>query len=134
MWLGVLVTIFLIFNITTLSPIVPWQKWIVWSHPTPSQTVRVEFEDYKIKLPSDVVEIKAGQYVEFFATSKDVTYGLGVFRPDGTMVLQMPVVPGHENKITWKFDTPGTYDIRSTEYSGPGHSDMFIKGAIKVVP
>ncbi len=133
-WLGVLVAIFLVFNIITLSPIVPWQKWLVWSHPTPSQTINVEFEDYQIKLPSDVVEVKAGEFVEFHAVSKDVTYGLGIFRPDGTMVFQMQVLPGHDNKITWKFDAPGTYDIRSTEYSGPKHPEMFIPGAIKVVP
>ncbi|OQY19782.1 MAG: cytochrome C oxidase subunit II, partial [Anaerolineaceae bacterium 4572_32.1] len=62
----------------------------------------------------------------------DVTYGFGVFRPDGTMVFQMQVVPGYENRILWKFDAPGTYDVRSTEYSGPRHPEMFIEDAIRV--
>jgi len=68
------------------------------------------------------------------ATSRDVTYGFGVFRPDSSLVLQMQVIPGHENRIRWKFDTAGAYDVRSTEYSGPRHSEMFVPGAIRVTP
>ena len=77
--------------------------------------------------------MKAGEYVEFMATSKDVTYGLGVFHSNGPMVFQMQVIPGHENKIIWKFDTPGDYDVRSTEYSGPRHAEMYIRNAIQVL-
>jgi hypothetical protein len=68
------------------------------------------------------------------ATSKDVTYGLGVFRTDGSMVFQMQVLPGYENSMVWEFDAPGSYDIRSTEYSGPEHPHMFVEDAIRVVP
>ncbi|MDH7486392.1 MAG: hypothetical protein QHJ81_08985 [Anaerolineae bacterium] len=134
LWLGVLVLVFLVFNAVTLSPVVPWQKWLLWSHPRPDQQIFIEFEDYEIKLPAQGIEVKAGQLVEFVATSRDVTYGFGVFRQDGTMLFQMQVLPGHENKITWKFDAPGLYDVRSTEYSGPRHSEMFIEKAIQVIP
>ena len=133
-WLGVLILVFLAFNAITLSPLVPWQQWLLWSHPTPTQRIAVEFENYQIKLPPNGIEIKVGEFVEFVATSKDVTYGLGAFRPDGTLAFQMQVLPGYENKMLWKFDTPGAYDVRSTEYSGPRHSEMFVKGAIRVMP
>ena len=133
-WFGVLVVVFLAFNVITLSPLVPWQQWLLWSHPTPTQRIAVEFENYQIKLPPNGIEIKVGEFVEFVATSKDVTYGLGAFRSDGSMAFQMQVLPGYENKILWKFDTPGAYDVRSTEYSGPRHSEMFVKGAIRVIP
>ena len=131
-WLYVLIGVFLLVNIITLSPLVPWQEWLLWGDPTPQKSFDVEFEDYQIRLPAGGIEAKAGEYVEFVATSKDVTYGLGVFRQDGTMVFQMQVIPGHENRIVWKFDAPGTYDVRSTEYSGPQHSKMFVQGAIRV--
>ncbi len=133
-WLFVLVAVFVVFNVITFSPLVPWQKWLLWSNPIPDQTVSVEFEDYEIRLPQDGIQVKAGEFVEFIATSKDVTYGFGVFRPDGTMVFQMQVLPGYENKIIWKFDAPGTYDVRSTEYSGPRHSEMYVANAIRVTP
>lgn len=133
-WLGVLVVVFLVVNLITLSPLVPWQKWLLWTRPAPQQTIRVEFDNYEIRLPAGGIQVKAGEFVEFVATSRDVTYGLGVFRKDGRMIFQMQVVPGYENRIVWRFDEAGTYDIRSTEYSGPRHPEMFVADAIQVLP
>ena len=130
-WLGVLVVVFLAFNALTLSSVVPWQEWLLWSKPTAAQQVAVVFDDYEIQMPAPV-DLKAGEFIEFSATSEDVTYGFGVFREDGTMVFQMQVVPGHVNNIVWKFDESGTYDVRSTEYSGPRHSEMILPGVIRV--
>ncbi|HSR29595.1 MAG TPA: hypothetical protein VLY63_03450 [Anaerolineae bacterium] len=131
-WLFFLIGVFLVFNIVTLSPLVPWQQWLFWSKPTPVEQFAVQFEDYEIQLPPDGIEVPVGQYVEFVATTEDVTYGFGVFRPDSTMVFQMQVLPGRQNSILWKFDEPGTYDLRSTEYSGPRHSEMYYADAIRV--
>ncbi len=133
-WFGVLIVIFIVFNVVTLSPVVPWQKWLLWSDQMPDERITVEFRDYEIRLPAEGVEVKVGDLVEFVATSADVTYGFGVFRKDGSMVFQMQVIPGHENRITWKFDQPGLYDVRSTEYSGPRSPEMFVEDAIRVVP
>ncbi|MGD1993223.1 MAG: hypothetical protein PVI59_08530 [Anaerolineae bacterium] len=133
-WLGVLVVVFLLANAITLSPLVPWQEWMLWSRPTPDRTIRIEFEDYEIGLPPEGIQVQAGEFVEFVATSNDVTYGFGVFRQDSTMVFQMQVVPGHENRMVWRFDEAGSYNVRSTEYSGPRHSEMFIADAIRVNP
>ena len=118
-WLFVLIGVFLVFNVVTLSPLVPWQQWLFWS-------------DYQIGLPAEGIEVNVGEYVEYVALSADVTYGFGVFRPDGTMVFQMQVLPGRENRIVWKFDEAGSYDVRSTEYSGPRHSEMHYADAIRV--
>jgi len=131
-WLFVLIAVFLVFNVVTLSPLIPWQEWMLWSRPDPDQSVSIEFGDYEIRLPAEGIEVTAGEYVEFIATSTDVTYGLGVFREDGSLVFQMQVPPGRENRIIWKFDQPGLYDVRSTEYSGPRHSEMYVQDAIQV--
>jgi cytochrome c oxidase subunit II len=131
-WLYVLIGVFLVFNIVTLSPLVPWQKWLLWSHPTASKSFTIEIQNYQFKFPPGGIEVKAGEYVEFTAVSRDVTYGFGVFRPDSTMIFQMQVIPGYENRIVWKFDRAGTYDVRSTEYSGPRHSEMVVRDAIRV--
>lgn len=133
-WLAFLILAALAFNVFTLSPVIPWQRWLLWSRPTPDQTVAVEFADSTIHLPPHGVVVAAGRYIEFVATSRDVTYGLGVFRSDGTLVFQMQVVPGYENRIIWKFDRPGVYDVRSTEYSGLRHPEMVIRHAIHVMP
>ena len=131
-WLYVLIAVFLVVNVITLSPLVPWQKWLLWSNPEPQASFTVEFKNYEIQMPAGGMQAKAGEFVAFTAHSADVTYGFGVFRKDGTMVFQMQVLPGHENRIVWKFDAPGSYDVRSTEYSGPRHSEMFYADAIRV--
>jgi cytochrome c oxidase subunit 2 len=132
-WLFVLIGAFLVFNVVTLSPLIPWQEWLLWSQPAPDRTLRVEFGDNEIRLPAEGLEARVGEYVEFVATTTDVTYGLGVFRQDGSMVFQEQVLPGRENRIIWKFDAAGLYDVRSTEYSGPRHSQMYIPGALRVM-
>ena len=131
-WLFFLIAVFLVFNIITLSPLVPWQSWLFWSSPEPERRFFIEYEDYQILMPPEGIEVKVGEYAEFVAVSADVTYGFGVFRQDGSMVFQMQVPPGRESSIVWKFDAPGSYDVRSTEYSGPQHSDMFYADAIRV--
>lgn len=133
-WLGVLIVVALAVNAITLTPLVPWQQWLLWSKPAPEQRFVIEVEDYTFAFPSQGIQAKAGAFVEFAVTSKDVTYGFGVFRKDGTMVFQMQVVPGHENTMIWKFDQAGSYDVRSTEYSGPRHPEMFVPDAIHVIP
>ena len=77
--------------------------------------------------------IEVGEIVEFDVTSKDLTYGFGVFREDQSMLFQMQVVPGHRNDILWKFLKPGVFTIRSTEYSGPKGVAMVVENAIEVV-
>ncbi len=131
-WLFFLIAVFMVFNVVTLSPLIPWQQWLLWSKPAPDQTVNVEFGDYEIRLPEGGIQVQVGKYVEFVATTDDVTYGFGVFRQDGTLVFQQQVLPGRQNRIIWKFDQPGLYDVRSTEYSGPRHSDMYVPDAISV--
>ncbi len=134
LWLVTLIAIAVAFNALTLAPLVPWQRWLVLGRPHVDRRVEIEIADYTFRLPPEGVEVKAGEFVEFVATSRDVTYGLGAFRQDGTMVFQMQVLPGYENRLVWRFDAPGVYDIRSTEYSGPRHSEMFVDDAIRVLP
>lgn len=140
-FLIVLVGIAIAFNVITLSPVVPWQSWTTWDPPQPVAEYRIHIENYTFETPSCAVphtyctiSVPVQQPVRFVATSGDVTYGFGVFRKEGGMLFQMQVLPGHENSIIWVFDAVGSYDVRSTEYSGPGHPTMFLADAVQVVP
>ena len=131
-WLAVLLVIVVVGNILLLSVLVPSVRFAVWGTETPTKTVYVSVQNYNFTLPERPIRVGAGEAVEFVLTSNDVTYGFGVFRQDKTMVFQMQVVPGYENRLVWIFDETGSYDIRSTEYSGPRHSEMFLQDAILV--
>jgi cytochrome c oxidase subunit 2 len=133
-WLGFLVVVALVVNVLTLSQLVPWQAWQLWSPPDIDREVAVVMQADRIYGLDKGIELQAGEFVAFTATSLDVTHGFGVFRQDGTMVFQMQVVPGHENRIVWTFDQAGAYDVRSTEYAGSRQSNLLYRAAILVNP
>lgn len=100
---------------------------------TPDRTFKISMADHKFYLPDEKLIINCNELVLFDVESKDLTYGFGLFRDDHSMLFQMQVVPGHRNDILWKFDTPGIYSIRSTEYSGPKGVFMIEKDVVEVV-
>ncbi len=129
----ILVLVVVLAHVVTLSKLVPWQGWLLWSKPTVAKSYHIEVSDYQFQLPEKPLTVKKGEFVEFVLTSTDVTYGFGVFRKNGTLVFQFQVLPGYKNRFVWNFAEPGYYDVRSTEYSGPRHSEMFLQDAILVV-
>ncbi len=92
----------------------------------------ITVEKHQFFLPSEKLIVKCNEKVLFNVTSKDLTYGFGLFRKDNSMLFQMQVVPGHKNDLLWQFDKPGVYSIRSTEYSGPEGYNMVVRDAVEV--
>jgi len=117
---------------------IPWvEEDIKRHHIEPDRSFYIEIEDHRWKLPKMVA--KEGEKVLFDVRSKDLTYGFGLFRKDGTMVTQMQVVPNHKNDLLWTFRECGSFDLTSTEYSGPHQYDpnsgkdlMLVKDALVV--
>lgn len=99
----------------------------------PDKSFAITVENHRFQLPSDGIRIRKGDLVLFDVKSSDLTYGFGLFRKDNSMLFQMQVVPGHRNDILWRFEKPGVYTIRSTEYSGPKGAEMIVPDAVEVV-
>jgi cytochrome c oxidase subunit 2 len=113
--------------------VMPWKELdLAGTSVEADRTFNIEVAQHRFTLPEKQLIIKEGEIVRFNLISRDLTYGFGLFRPDNSMLFQMQVVPGHANQIAWEFTTPGTYTIRSTEYSGPKGVDMMVKDAIVV--
>jgi len=131
-WLYFLLAVLLIGNLVTLSPLIPSASYGLWTQ-TPVETITIQVENYHFIMPQSPIILPLGKVVQFIVVSRDVTYGFGVFRKDGTMVFQMQVLPEpYNNTLLWSFDQPGSYDVRSTEYSGPQNPLMFVPNAIQV--
>ena len=131
-WLYFLLAVFLIGNLVTLSPLIPSATYGLWTQ-SPVETITIQVENYHFIMPQNPIILPLGKVVQFIVVSRDVTYGFGVFRKDGTMVFQMQVLPDpYKNSLLWAFDQPGSYDVRSTEYSGPQNPLMFVPNAIQV--
>ncbi len=119
---------------------IPWVAEDIMRHDIQAdRNYDIEIEKHKWKLPKEQMVANMGEKIRFNVKSKDLTYGFGLFRKDGTMVMQMQVVPGHTNDILWTFHECGRYDLTSTEYSGPqeydketGEDRMLVKDALIV--
>jgi cytochrome c oxidase subunit II len=96
------------------------------------KTFTIDIADHTFILPAEKMIIRKNEIVKFNVTSKDLTYGFGLFRTDNSMLFQMQVIPGYVNDILWRFDRTGVYSIRSTEYSGPKGIGMIEKDVVEV--
>lgn len=113
---------------------IPWTAMdLNRSEITPDRVYEISVENHTFTMPAERLTVNVNEKVLFNVTSKDLTYGFGLFRADNSMVCQMQVLPGHRNDLLWQFDRPGTYSIRSTEYSGPAGIAMIEKDAVVVV-
>jgi cytochrome c oxidase subunit 2 len=75
----------------------------------------------------DKMEVPAGATIHFHITSKDVVHG---FQIPGTNVNMM-VVPGEINNLTYKFDKKGEYLVLCNEYCGAAHEMMQTRIIVK---
>lgn len=133
-FVGFLTVLGVSLHIITYNTI-PWSEMDLHRHEiTPDKSFAIDVANHEFLLPAEKMIVEVGEIVEFDVTSKDLTYGFGLFRQDNSMLFQMQVVPGHRNDILWKFVKPGVYTIRSTEYSGPKGVAMVVENAVEVVP
>ncbi len=133
-FVGMLVVLGVSLHIVTYNTI-PWTAMDLHRGDyTPDRSFNIVVENHEFKLPPEEIIAEVGEIVQFEVTSNDLTYGFGVFRPDNSMIFQMQVVPGHRNDILWRFEKPGKYTIRSTEYSGPKGIAMIEKDVVEIIP
>ncbi len=118
---------------------IPWVAEDIMRHDIPAdRDYKITVAKHQWQLPAKQMRAKMGEKVRFDVHSKDLTYGFGLFRKDGTMVMQMQVLPKHDNDLLWTFNECGRFDLTSTEYSGPaqydeaGRDKMLVKDAFVV--
>ena len=132
-FVGFLIVLGVSLHIITYNTI-PWSSVDLHrAQYTPDKTFEITVEKHQFYLPAEKLIIDCNDLVLFDVTSNDLTYGFGLFRQDNSMLFQMQVVPGHRNDILWKFEKPGVYTIRSTEYSGPRGVRMIEKDVVEVM-
>lgn len=131
-FVGFLVVLGVSLHIVTYNTI-PWSPLDVHrAQIEPDKTFDITIQNHEFSLPSSRLLIDCNDRVLFDVTSKDLTYGFGLFRENNSMMFQMQVVPGHRNDLLWEFGKNGVYTIRSTEYSGPEGIDMVVPDAVEV--
>lgn len=118
----------------TTSKTIPWVSMdLNRDQINPDKVFNISVENHEFSFPEEKLVVKVNEVVLFDVVSNDLTYGFGIFRQNKSMVCQMQVVPGHRNDLMWKFEKPGKYTIRSTEYSGPKGHKMIVKDILEVI-
>ena len=131
-FVGFLAVIGISLHIITYNTI-PWAPMdINRDQIRPDKTFVIQVANHRFILPDSKMVVKTNDKVLFRVSTSDLTYGFGLFRADNSMVFQMQVVPGHKNEIIWQFARPGSYTIRSTEYSGPLGTGMVENNVFEV--
>ena len=146
-YIGFLVAMGVGHHIFTYNTI-PWVAEDIMRHEIKADAeYTFEIEKHKwIGLPKKIT-VQCGQKIRFDVRSRDLVYGFGLFRQDGSLVTQMQVNPGTDvngildsNDLLWTFNHNGVFDLTSTEYAGPnqysedGKKDlMLVKNFVEVV-
>jgi len=119
---------------------IPWVSEDINRHEiTPDATYEFEIKNHVWTLPGEKITIECEDKVMFNIKSHDLIYGFGLFRQDGSMVMQMQVNPDSKNNLLWTFNHNGVFNIVSTEYAGPAQYDehgkdlMEVKNFVEVV-
>jgi cytochrome c oxidase subunit 2 len=97
--------------------------------PPGAQTVLVRGQQFGWNVQP--AQVPAGRPVLFRVSSKDVQHGFGVY--DGTKLLfqvQVPAAGEPEQRYSYTFDKPGTYEILCLEFCGVQHHNM--RGQLRV--
>ncbi len=145
-YIGFLVLMGVGHHIFTYNTI-PWVSEDIKRHDIkPDKVVKFEVQNHKwVGIPKKVT-VQCGKKVLFDVRSRDLVYGFGLFRQDGSLVTQMQVNPGTDvngilatNDLLWTFNHNGVFNLTSTEYSGPaqysedGKDLMMVKNWLEVV-
>lgn len=117
-WLFVLVSVAGV--VITVATLVPWPHDARAGEVT--RTIDAKARQWAWVLSANQASV--GEVVEFVVTSEDVTHGFALYDPHKHIVAQVQVMPGFTNKVRYRFDQPGKYEILCLEYCGLAHHAM----------
>ncbi len=129
--------IVILFSVLTIlaSVTIPKSPYYIFAEEQPDNVVHVASGQYyflmstksidpnKMELDGPVM-INAGELVEFRVTSFDVNHGFAIYDSDNNLIAQTQAMPGYVNRLRWRFEEPGAYNVFCLEYCGMGHQLM----------
>lgn len=132
MWFILILTIVLaMFTSITL----PESPYYLFADEQPEEVIHVAAKQFQFVMSHNaidptkaigepVIELPVNKLVEFRVTSFDVNHDFAIYNSSNELIAQTQAMPGYVNRLRWKFDKPGTYNIFCLEYCGMGHQIM----------
>ena len=116
------------------SVTIPKSPYFLFADEPPAKVVHVSAMQFAFFLSENAIdprspkgepiEVPANELVEFRVTSLDVNHGFGIYDESNRLITQTQAMPGYVNRLRYKFEKPGKYNIFCLEYCGVAHQIM----------
>ncbi len=116
------------------SVTIPKSPYYVFADETPSKVVHVVSMQFAFYMSENAIDPKspsgedivlpANQVIEFRVTSGDVNHGFAIYNDANRLITQVQAMPGYVNRLRYKFNKSGQYNILCLEYCGMAHQVM----------
>ena len=116
------------------SVTIPKSPYFLFADETPAKVIHVSAMQFAFYLSEQAIDPKkplgesiqlpANELVEFRVTSLDVNHGFGIYDGSNRLITQTQAMPGYVNRLRYKFEKPGKYNIFCLEYCGVAHQIM----------
>jgi cytochrome c oxidase subunit 2 len=123
------------------SVTIPKSPYYLFADETPVKVVHVATMQFAFimsekaldptNLKGEPIELPVNELVEFRVTSVDVNHGFAIYDDANRLITQTQAMPGYVNRLRYKFQHPGTYDIFCLEYCGMAHQVMRASFTVK---
>lgn len=121
---------------------IPKSPYYLFADETPSRVLHVAAMQFAFILSDDAIdpdnpngtptaELARNELVEFRVSSLDVNHGFAIFDSSNKLIAQTQAMPGYVNRLRWKFEEPGTYNVLCLEYCGMAHQGMRAQLTVK---
>lgn len=128
--------------VVLLSVTLPKSPYFLFADVIPSKVVYVAARQFSFDMSyqaaetketvvNEAIELPVNEPVEFRVTSFDVNHGVAIYNEKAELIAQTQAIPGYVNKLRWKFDKQGTYNILCLEFCGVSHAFMRTSFKIK---
>lgn len=118
-----------------LSVTLPKSPYYLFASEQPDAVVHVASGQYYFLMSTKNIDpqtmelegpvlINQGDLIEFRVTSFDVNHGFAIYDSENNLIAQTQAMPGYINRLRWRFEEPGLYNVFCLEFCGMGHQAM----------
>ncbi|MDY0077645.1 MAG: hypothetical protein RBR87_10250 [Bacteroidales bacterium] len=123
------------------SVTIPKSPYFAFADETPAKVIHVAAMQFSFFLSENAIdpekpsgqqiELLVDEVVEFRVTSLDVNHGFAIYDESNRLITQTQAMPGYVNRLRYKFDEPGKYNVLCLEYCGMAHQVMRSSFSVK---
>ena len=123
------------------SVTIPKSPYFAFADKTPAKVIHVAAIQFAFFLSEKAIdrdtpagqqiELHVKEVIEFRVTSIDVNHGFAISDDSNRLITPTQAMPGYVNRLRYKFEKPGKYNVLCLEYCGVAHQLMRTSFVVK---